>query len=81
MKIKLFFGGLREGFQKFGHSIGNIVNFITLFFVYFIFLGLTAIIAKMFNKSFLELKIKRKKSYWIDEKIEKKPIEEYFKQF
>lgn len=79
-KLRLFLIGVKNGFQEFGNMITNIINFILLFVVYVVAIGLTAIVAKIARKKFLNLK-KSKKSYWIHKKIGKRPIEEYYRQF
>ena len=80
-EIKIFFIGFKHGFQEFGHIITNIVNFILLFIVYFIGVGLTSMIAKISGKHFLKLKKENRKSNWRIKKIGKQPIEEYYRQF
>ena len=80
--MKLFLIGFKEGFRSFGHVVVNIVNFVLLFFVYFIGVGITALVAKVFGKHFLDLKMnKGAKSYWMDLNLGKKPQEEYYRQF
>lgn len=79
---RAFFIGFKQGFRNFTYLIANIVNFILLFFVYFVGIGLTSAIAKIRRKHFLDLKIdKSKKSYWLDEKVEKRSTDEYYRQF
>lgn len=74
--------GLKAGQKKFGEDIAQIINFILLTIVYFIGVGLTSIFAKIFRKSFLELKIDKKAgSYWEELNLDKKKMEDYYKQF
>ena len=74
--------GFIEGFKSFGHAITNIVNFVMLALVYFIGVGLTWLFAKIFGKQFLSVKKEtRKKSYWVDEKVVKKKMQEYYRSF
>lgn len=81
-KIKLFFRGFKKGTKDFGDNIVLIVNVILLSVVYFIGVGLTSILAKLFRKKFLETKIsKERKTYWSDLNLRKKPMEEYYRQF
>ncbi len=76
-----FFSGVGKGFRGFSNIIVNGVNFILLVPVYFVGIGLTSIIAKIFGKHFLDNKFKSQDSYWIERKISKEPIENYYRQF
>ena len=79
---KQFIKGLKKGMENFGFNITLIINTILLTFVYVIGIGVTSIIAKIFRKHFLELKVSKDKvSYWQDLNLKKKPIEEYYRQF
>ena len=78
--LKSFIRGFGGGFKRFGHLISLIVNSVLLFFVYFIGVGITSIIAKIFGKRFLELD-KNKESYWIIHEKKKKTLEEFKKMF
>jgi len=81
-KIKEFIKGLKEGQRGFGESIASLINSILLSLVYIFGIGMTSIIAKIFGKRFLDLKVDEKAdTYWIDLNLEKKPIEEYYRQF
>ena len=80
--LKQFFRGFKKGMHNFGQNIAIIINSASLLIVYFIGIGLTSIVAKIFGKHFLETKIsKKQESYWSDLNLKKKPIEEYYKQF
>lgn len=82
MGSKEFFVGFKEGQKKFGESIAIIVNSIVLSIVYFLGIGLTSIIMKFFGSNFLELNInKNSKTYWEALNLNKRPIEEYYRQF
>ena len=61
--------------------ISNVINFILLAIVYFIGIGFVAIIAKLFRKHFLELKKQNKKSNWHEHRVEKQPLERYYRTF
>lgn len=77
-----FFQGLKEGSKSFGESIGTLINSILLTLVYFIGVGITSLIAKSLGKKFLDLKIDSKKnSYWEDLNIDKKNLEDCYRQF
>lgn len=81
-KLKQFFKGFKKGTTNFGHNITLVINSILLSLVYIIGVGLTSIAAKLFGKHFLDIKwSKKKKSYWSDLNLKKKPIEEYYRQF
>lgn len=77
-----FFDDLKKGQKSFGEDISRIVNLILLTMVYFIGVGFTSLIAKLFGKHFLELKTnKNLESYWSDLNLTKKPVAEYYRQF
>ncbi len=80
--MKNFLANLKEGMKNFGDLIGAIVNFTLLFVAYILGIGPTAILAKIKNKHFLNLKMsKSAKTYWLDlpSRIVKK--EDYYRQF
>ena len=80
--MKEFIIGFNKGQKSFGEQIAIIVNSVLLSFVYFIGVGLTSIFAKIFGKHFLDLEINGKRnSYWEDLNLNKKPVEEYYRQF
>ena len=64
-----------------GKIISSMVNFILLSIVYFLGIGLTSIIAKIFNKKFLDLKKENKKTYWEEKEMSDKEFQDYFRQF
>ena len=77
-----FFSEFKEGQKSFGETIAILVNSLLLSLVYFIGVGGTSIIAKIFGKHFLDLKInKQNKSYWEDLNLDKESLEESYKQF
>ncbi len=81
MKWKEFFRGLKEGQKNFGEDIAQIINLILLSIVYIIGVGITSIVAKIFGKHFLKLKIdKNKESYWEGLQLSGKK-EDYYRQF
>jgi len=81
-KVKGFLKGFKKGMTSFGENIIVIINTILLFAVYVIGVGLTAIIAKLTNKQFMDMRISRnQKSYWSDLNLKKRDKEEYYRQF
>ncbi len=77
-----FFKEFKQGQKSFGDSIAALVNSILLSFVYFIGVGGTSILAKIFGKHFLDLKInKQSQTYWEELGLEKKNKGDYYKQF
>lgn len=72
--------GIKEGAELFGEAIAALVNTVLLTIVYFVGIGLTSIIAKIFKKSFLDLD-KKSYSYWKNLNLRKKPLEEYYRRF
>ena len=80
--IKQFYVGFKIGMNNFGQNIATIVNSTLLFTVYMLGIGLTSIIARIFGKHFLETEIlKKRKTYWSNLNLKKKPIETYYRQF
>ena len=79
--IRLFTEGFYSGIKEFGANVSNVTNFILLFFVYLFGVGITAIVAKIFGKHFLQLKTAEKKSYWTEIKNKKPKMEEFYRQF
>ncbi len=77
-----FFSGIKKGQKEFGEDIGTLVNTILLTIVYIVGVGPTSIIAKIVKKRFLNLKRdKSAKTYWEDLNLNKRQIEEYYRQF
>ena len=79
--MREFFKHFKIGFQKFSHLLADLVNIILLAIVYYVGVGLTSIIAKIFKKSFLDLKDKKVDSYWVDCQSTSKDIDDYYRQF
>jgi len=76
---KEFTKGIWRGFRDFGTFITNSINVILLGIVYFLGIGISAVIAKLTGKHFLDLG-NTKKSQW----HKKKNItdqDEYYRQF
>lgn len=80
-KIREFFSGFKQGQKYFGETISIIINSILLFFVYFIGVGIPSILAKIFRKKFLDIKVKNEQTYWKPLNLSKKPKEAYYRQF
>jgi hypothetical protein len=79
---KQFFNGLKEGMKNFRYNLATLINSILLLIVYFIGVGVTSIVAKLFGKHFLETKISREKeSYWSDPNLTGKSTETCYRQF
>jgi len=82
MKIRDFFEGFVAGQKTFGENISVITNSILLSIVYFFGVGPISIIAKIFRKNFLDLKPnKNARTYWLEINLDKKSLEQYYKQF
>jgi hypothetical protein len=79
--LKQFFKGFCRGFKGFSQNIALIVNTVLLTLVYVIGVGVTSMIAKIFKKQFLEIKLSKKNSYWSDLGLKKKSMQEYYRQF
>ena len=77
-----FLNEIKQGIESFGKSISMIVNSILLTMVYLLGIGSTSILAKIFNKKFMDLKIdKNAKTYWEDLNLTKKEKGDYLRQF
>ena len=77
-----FSTGFGEGVRDFGNNLSIIVNSVLLLIAYLIGVGITSLIAKIFGKHFLEMKLlKKEKTYWSNLNLKKKPIDEYYRQF
>lgn len=80
--VKEFANGFSKGMRSFGDNISLIVNSVLLSVAYFLGVGLTAIVAKVAGKNFLEKKTSSEaKSYWSDLNLKKKEFREYYRQF
>jgi len=79
--MKRFFKGFKNGTTLFGRNISILINSILLSIAYIIGIGLTAIVAKITRKSFLDIKKSNKETYWIDLNLKTKKQEEYHRQF
>ena len=80
--MKSFLINFKEGQKLFGETISGIVNLIVLSIVYFLGVGITSIIAKVVGKRFLEKRLdKNAATYWQDLNLNKKPLEDYYRQF
>ncbi|HDY67895.1 MAG TPA: hypothetical protein ENH85_08910 [Candidatus Scalindua sp.] len=73
--------GIKKGMKYFGVVVSSIINSVLLLFIYLFGVGLTALIAKISGKNFLEIKILNRSSYWSNLDLTKKPIKEYYNQF
>lgn len=67
--------------EPIGKVVQANVNFFLLLTVYLSGVGITAITAKLFGKSFLDLGKKKKGSYYNDIDVKKQDLEEYYKMF
>ena len=73
--------GFLEGFKEFGQNITTLINSILLTPVYIIGVGLTSILAKLSGKKFLENDVKKRATYWSELNLEKKNLEDHYRQF
>ena len=77
-----FINGFKEGQKEFGETIGIIVNSVLLTIVYFVGVGFTFVVSRIFKKRFLDVKLFRdNKTYWSDLNLRKKNINEHYRQF
>ena len=75
--------GFRDGFKTLGEDVSTLVNTVLLALVYILGVGITAIIAKIAGKRFLERDIaaSNPKTYWNDVEDEHPDLESHFRQF
>ena len=79
--IKKLWYNVKSILEAFGKLISSIVNFILLFAVYLVGIGIVSISMKLFGKHFLEIKKKNSKSNWHEHKVTKQPLEQYYRTF
>tara|TARA_Y100000310_G_scaffold39520_1_gene37076 strand:+ start:2644 stop:2883 length:240 start_codon:yes stop_codon:yes gene_type:complete len=79
--MKSFFRGIKKGNKYFGEVIATLINSILLTIVYILGIGITAIVAKISRKKFLDLNMNNKETYWENLNLGKKPKQEYYRQF
>jgi len=79
--IKDGFKKFYRGFKRFGKAVSKVINFVLLTVVYFIGVGFTSLLAKAFRKKFLLLEKPESDTYWIDNKITKKKLTDYYRSF
>ena len=73
---------IKKGFLAFSHFMQMVVNTILLTVVYFVGIGLTSLISKLFGKHYLELKLdKNAKSYYKECYSTKRPKEEFYRMY
>ena len=83
---------LKSLFKKISEFMSGVINFILLFFVYFIGIGIVSIVMKLFGKHFLEMRRQNKiannkilsnnkLSNWQGHKLTKQPLEDYYRTF
>jgi hypothetical protein len=70
---------IRNGLMDFVDDLSIVITSIMLFFVYFIGVGLTFLFSRLFQKRFLDLR--KKQNYWSNLNLNKKDLEEYYKQY
>lgn len=81
-QIHEFFKGIKEGNKKFGENISIIPNSFFISLVFFFGVGIPSVLSKLVKKSFLDLKIKKTKTtYWSNINLNKKSLDDYYKQF
>lgn len=79
--LKKLWVAIKSVLEPIAKAISNVVNFVLLLLVYFIGVGIVSISAKILGKHFLELKKTNKKSNWHEHRVEKQPLESYYRTF
>ena len=84
MKVRILslWGSLRDGMRHFGDDIAGLINTVLLLIVYVFGVGLTALVAKLVGKQFLDRKpVAKKNTYWRDVSTKKPDMDSHFRQF
>ena len=79
--LKKIWEGIKRVLEPFSKVMSSIINFILLSVAYFIGIGVVSMIAKIFGKHFLDIKTRNRKSNWQAHKLEKEPLEKYYRTF
>jgi len=80
VKIRKILKEFKEGIKLFGETIAIIFNSILLTIVYFLGVGLTSIVAKIFGKKFINKNL-NSETYWEELDITTTKFEDYYRQF
>ena len=80
-RLKLFLKGFFDGFRITGVFVSTIINFLLLCVVYLVGIGAAAIITKISGISLMTLGKKQKSSYYLNKKIGRGKIDDYYNQF
>lgn len=84
MNLRSFFKGFKKGMREAGLCSAMVINSLLLLVVYVVAVGITALVARIAGKRFLDAHSsdrKTKKSYWSDLNLTTKPLKEYYRQF
>lgn len=93
MNLRSFFKGFKKGMREAGLCSAMVINSLLLLVVYVVAVGITALVARIAGKRFLDAhssdqtsdrktnKSKPNKSYWSDLNLTTKPLKEYYRQF
>lgn len=79
--LKKIWNAVKSFMDPISKFMSAIVNFILLSLVYFIGIGSVSIAMKISGKHFLEIEKRNKKSNWNSHKLEKEPLENYYRTF
>jgi hypothetical protein len=80
MVTRYFFLGVKTGARRFSALLADSVNLVLLFLVYFLGVGVTSIIARVFSKKFLDMGSTQEscKTYWRTVSPSKETDKSYF---
>ena len=76
-----FFKILYDCWMKFARILGRVQTALMLFIIYFLGVGIIAIIAFIFRRDFLDKRLYGKKSFWRDRPAKIPTLEECKRQF
>ena len=79
--FKKIWNAVKAFLEPVNKFMSSIVNFILLSLVYAFGIGPVSLISKLFGNHFLALKKQNKSSNWQEHRVEKQPLEKYFRTF
>jgi len=81
MGIRLFINGFFAGFRKVGMFVAECVNAVLLFIIYFLGVGMAALLVRLSKNNLLNLKKIKQRSHYVEKSVGDESIEEHYRQF
>jgi len=79
--LKKAWSAIKTILEPISKLMSNVINFVLLLIIYFIGIGPVSIFMRLFGRHFLELKKQNKTTNWHEHRIEKQPLEKYYRTF